>query len=91
MGSLRGVDCALESLQVGHHGTHHSSRESAPYEEGAHHLVGGVDPIAEEVVHELLGQAADFHVGVHVEVLDEEAVGFHHLPDGDYIGMDLTP
>ena len=82
---------ALNPFEVGHHRAHHSSGQAAAYEQGAHLGVGRVDPVAEEVVDEFLGEAADFHVGVHVDVLHEESVGAHHLLDGYHVGMNLAP
>ena len=91
MGTFGGVDGILEAEQVGHHGAHHSSGEAAAYQERGHQGVAGVDPVAEEVVDERLGKAAYLHIGIHVDVLDEESVGLHHLLDRDHVGMDLAP
>ena len=91
LGAERCVDCPVEALEVGHHRAHHSARESAAHKEGTHVRVVRVNPVAEEFVNEFLGETAHFHVCVHVEILYEEAVGFHHLADGDYIRMDLAP
>ena len=50
-----------------------------------------VDPVSEEVVYELLGQAAHLHICIHVQVLHLEPVRLHHLADGDHIRMHLSP
>ena len=81
----------MEALQVGHHRAHHTSRQTAAYKERTHMRVVRIDPIAEEVVDELLGKRTHFHICIHVQVLDLEAVGLEHLADGDHIRMDLAP
>ena len=81
----------MEALEVGHHRAHHAAREAAADQERAHVRVVWIDPVAEEVVNELLCQCPDLHVCVHVEVLDCEAVGLEHLADGDHVRMDLAP
>ena len=91
MGALGGVDGALEALEVCHHGAHHTAGQAAAHQQGGHLGVGGVNPVAQEVVNELLRKAAHLHICVHVDVLHLEAIGLHHLLDGDDVGMHLTP
>ena len=81
----------MEALEVCHHRAHHTARKAATDKKRAHVGVVRIDPVAEEVVYELLSQRADFHVGIHVQVLDLEAVGFQHFADRDHIRMNLTP
>ena len=50
-----------------------------------------VDPVAQEIVHELLGETAHFHIGIHVQVLYQEAVAAEHFADGDHIRVHLAP
>ena len=66
-------------------------RQAAAHQQGGHLGVGRKDPVAQEVVDELLREAADLHVGVHVDVLHQEAVGLHHLLHGNHVRMDLAP
>ena len=91
MGPLGSVNCALEALQVGHHGSHHASREAAADKEGGHLRIGRVYPVSEEIVDEFLGKAPDFHVSVHIQVLDRKTVRAHHFADRDDIRMYLPP
>ena len=91
MSTLGSIDSSLEAFKIGHHGAHHSSRKAAAYEQGRHKFVGRVNPISEEVIDELLSKTAHFHIGVHVQILNEEAVGTHHFTDGDNVRMNLAP
>ena len=67
MGTLGGVDGALEVTKVGHHGAHHAARQAAAHQQGGHLGVGRKDPVAQEVVDELLREAALLH-GNHVRM-----------------------
>ena len=91
MGTLGGVDRPLEALEVGHHGPHHPARKAAADEQRGPLRIRRIDPVAEEIVYELLSQPPDLHICVHIDVLDQEAVRAEHLPDGDYVRMDLAP
>ena len=91
MGALGGIDGPLEAFKVGHHGAHHAAGQAAAYQEGGHELVGRVNPVAQEIVHELLGKAAHFHIGVHVQVFHQEAVATQHFTDGNHVRMHLAP
>ena len=87
----RCIDSPMEAFQVSHHGSHHTARQTAAYKQGTHMRVVRVDPVSEELVDEFLGQTADFHVCVHVQILHLEPVGFHHFADSDYVRMDFPP
>ena len=50
-----------------------------------------IDPIAEEIIYELLSKASYLHICVHVDVLDLKAVSLEHFTDGDNVRMDLAP
>ena len=54
-------------------------------------MVGRDNPVSEEIVDEFLGEPSDFHIGVHVQILDNEAVCLEHFPDGDHVRMNLSP
>ena len=87
----RFVDVLVDALHVGHHGPHHASGQTAAEQQRCGDLVLGFDEEAEEVVHELLGEAAGLHVGVHVDVGDLEAVVAEHGLHGDDVGVDHAP
>ena len=91
LGTEGSVDCAMETFEVSHHRTHHSSRQTTADKKRTHMRIVRVDPISEEVIDELLGQGTHLHVCVHVQVLYREAVSLEHLTDGDHIRMDLAP
>ncbi len=54
-------------------------------------LVGRLYEVAQEFVHELLGEGARLHVGFHVDVLHEEAGIFEHGLQGDDVRVNLAP
>ena len=54
-------------------------------------LVGRFDEVAQEVVHELLGEGTCLHVGLHVDVLHEEAGILEHGLQGNNVRVDLAP
>ena len=85
------VDTSVYALEVSHHRAHHTTRQTAAYEERRGQHVGGVDEVAEEVIDELLREGASLHVGVHVDVGDLVASVDEHLADGDDVWVDLTP
>ena len=85
------VDGVVDAFEVAHHAAHHAAGQSAAHQHGGADAVGGVDVEAEEVVEEGLGEGAGFHVGAHVDVLDQEAVFFEHGLHGDDAGMDHAP
>ena len=81
----------MEALEVCHHRAHHTARKAATDKKRAHVGVVRIDPVTEEVIDELLRKSTNFHVGIHVQILDLEAVGFQHFADRDHIRMNLTP
>ena len=85
------VDGTMKAFEVGHHRAHHSARKTASDKKRTHVRVVRVDPVSEEVVNELLGQGANFHIGVHVQVLHLKSVRLQHFTYRDDIRMDLAP
>ena len=81
----------MESLQVSHHRTHHSTWKSAAYKQRTHMGVIRIDPITKEIIDKLLRKRTHLHIGIHIEVLYLKAVSLEHLTDGDHIRMHLAP
>ena len=81
----------MYALEVSHHRAHHTTGQTAAYEEGRGEEVGGVDEVAEEVIDELLREGTRLHVGIHVDVGDLVASIDEHLTDGDDVWVNLTP
>ena len=86
-----GVDSGVHAFEVRHKTSHHTARKTAAYQQGRHESVLRIDPITQEIIDELLRQAARLHIGLHIDVLYEEACVFEHGLNGDDIRMHLTP
>ena len=85
------VDGALETLEVGHHGAHHATGQSAAYQKRRADVVVRLDEHAQKIVDECLGESSGLHIGVHVDVLYEESGILQHGLDRDNVRMNLTP
>ena len=81
----------MDARQVGHHGTHHATGQTATEQQRRGNLVLRLDEITQEVVHELLRERAGFHVGVHVNVGDFKAGITKHGLHRNHVRVDHTP
>ena len=86
-----GVDSRMQTFEVSHQRAHHTARQTATNEQRCHLAVTRVDPVAEEVIDELLRQFACLHVGFHVDIFHQEACLAEHRLDGDHIRVHHTP
>ena len=78
-------------LEVGHQRAHHAAGQAGLDQQGIVQAVVFRAVIAQEIVVHLLNQAAGFHIGIHVDVLDDETGIPQHLLHGDHVGMARTP
>jgi len=81
----------VHALQVGHHGTHHTSGQATTHQQGRHLFVAAINEITQKIVHKALRQPPGFHVGIHIDVFHLKTGFFEHGLNGNHIGVNHSP
>ena len=89
--SLILVDRFQIGLQVRHQAAHHAARKSRTNQQRVHQTVLRADVQAEEIIHKLLYQGANLHVGFHIDLRYLETGVFQHGLHAKQVGMSGTP
>ncbi len=85
------IDRLAHTTEVSHHRTHHAARKTTGEQQRGHHLVAGVDEVAEPLIDELLRHGTGLHVSVHIDVWHIEVSMLQHALHRNNIRMNLTP
>ena len=81
----------MYSLQIGHHGTHHTTRKATLQQQRGHVFIGRIHEIAQEVIYKFLCHGTCLHICLHIDIGHLKALIFQHGLYGNHVRMYFTP